>query len=80
MKSLLPTNNARWLADSACRGDRNPDAWFVARSQYEAKRAERVCLSCPVADLCEAAARERGEEFGRWGRFVPSQKLPADAA
>lgn len=80
MKTLFPTNNALWLSQAACRGDHNPDAWFCAKSMFEARRAERVCRSCPVADLCEDAARARGEEFGRWGRFVPAQKLPADAA
>ena len=77
MKSLFPTNNARWLADAACMGDHNPDAWFCAKSMFEARRAEKVCLSCPVSSLCEAAARERGEEYGRWGSFVPKQEKPA---
>lgn len=47
--------NLDWMDRAACKDDPEPDCWFPTKgSTTEAKRAVRVCFSCPVRSECLA--------------------------
>lgn len=52
-------------AAEPCR-ENDPELWF-AESPTDVEAAKSLCLSCPVLDMCLAAALERQEPWGVWG-------------
>lgn len=56
---------ARWRQLAACRG-MNP-ALFYDPHPASIASAKRLCARCPVCAVCDAVARDEGEEFGVWG-------------
>lgn len=70
LRDNLPGRGDDWQESAACLGDPNPDAWFPEgrhAPRDEAKRAKKLCLTCPVSDTCFTQALERDEREGIWG-------------
>jgi WhiB family transcriptional regulator, redox-sensing transcriptional regulator len=56
-----------WRSQAICR-DLHDDTFFPEKSEIaQAKRAQRICNSCPVADQCGAFALAHNERWGIWG-------------
>ncbi len=71
----VPSSN--WMADAACAGYPNPEAFFP-RSQgraavVEAQEALAVCARCPVVAQCAAYQKATGS-VGVWGSTLVSLK------
>ena len=64
-----------WRMRGACADD-DSEAWFSEADTLKSRRAIRVCESCPVRQLCLAAALVFDEEFGVWGGLTASQRRP----
>ncbi len=64
-----------WRMQGACT-DGQSEAWFSEADTLKTRRAIRVCGSCPVRQLCLAAALVFDEEFGVWGGLTPTQRRP----
>lgn len=67
-------NAAHALDDALLRmaehGQSPPCFWHAALTSdepAERRAAAPICMRCPIADLCGAAADERDERFGVWG-------------
>lgn len=59
-----------------CRA--NDPELFFAESPGDVEYAKRLCLDCPVRELCLAGALERREPWGVWGGelFLQGQVIP----
>ncbi|ASR85557.1 WhiB transcriptional factor [Mycobacterium phage Krueger] len=60
-----PVAPETWEADALC-AQVDPEIFFPDKGE-SAKPAKRVCLACPVREVCLDRATERGELFGIWG-------------
>lgn len=71
MRGDATHEDPQWFMRAACRGDRDPDAWYSTGKTPEEKtrvrRAKRTCAVCPVIDQCEAYAERTKQAFGIWG-------------
>jgi WhiB family transcriptional regulator, redox-sensing transcriptional regulator len=54
-----------WKAGALC-AQVDPDLWFPDKGQPSAP-AKRLCLECPVREVCLRYALEHDERFGIWG-------------
>lgn len=64
-----------WRDDAACLGQFT-DMWFPERGQWTGANqwAQRMCLECPVRDLCLQAALEEPEQIGLRGGLSGQQR------
>ena len=53
------------MAEAACIGHPNPDAWFPDHGDTGAE-AKAVCAGCPVREHCLLDALDRHETYGIW--------------
>ena len=56
----------------------NDPELFFAELPSDVEHAKRLCLDCPVRELCLAGALERREPWGVWGGelFLQGQVIP----
>jgi WhiB family redox-sensing transcriptional regulator len=64
-------NDIQWFQRGACRrSDLDIDHWFDPNTKGPAARkARKVCATCPVATECLADALSREERHGIWGGY-----------
>lgn len=65
LSSVLRTYAEPWMADAIC-AQTDPEAFFPEKGGSTAE-AKRVCLGCPVREICLEWALARGEHFGIYG-------------
>ena len=64
-----------WQDKAECRGDPDPDAWYVTPMQPERRAyALEVCARCPVSWECLSDAVDRGDSHGIWGGLLPEDR------
>ncbi|MDN5795880.1 MAG: WhiB family transcriptional regulator [Intrasporangium sp.] len=73
--SMIALSRPGWKTTGLCVSATG-DAWFSEHGTGKAQRAAQICASCPIRDLCLAAALVFGEEFGIWGGLPPAQRRP----
>lgn len=54
-----------WMAEAIC-AQTDPEAFYPEKGESTAE-AKRVCMGCPVRQVCLEYALERKELFGVWG-------------
>ena len=66
-----------WRDAAACR-EEDPELFFpignTGPALLQIEAAKRVCLRCPVLDLCRAWALETGEAHGVWGAMDEDER------
>ena len=68
-----------WKTRGSCVGDQT-GLWFSEPGTLKSLRAASICRSCPVRQLCLAAALAFDEEFGIWGGLTPPDRRPLVAS
>lgn len=68
-----------WRFQGRCAED-TTGAWFAQLGSRATRRAKVACTTCPVRKTCLGSALLHGEEFGVWGGFDPTERVPLDAA
>lgn len=67
-----------WQEYAQCRND-DPEVCFAYENERGALRvmaslqARRMCVACPVADICLRGAIERREGYGIWGGLTAEE-------
>lgn len=70
-----------WQDRAECRGDPDPDAWYVTPMHPERRaHALEVCARCPVSWECLSFALDRDDRWGIWGGVLPEERDPAEDA
>jgi WhiB family redox-sensing transcriptional regulator len=65
LKATLRTYAEPWMADAVC-AQTDPEAFFPEKGGSTAE-AKRVCVSCPVREICLEWALAKRERFGILG-------------
>lgn len=55
-----------WQDGAPCESS-DPEQFFPGRGPGSSDAAKRVCLGCPVKDVCLEYALTHGERWGVWG-------------
>lgn len=70
----LDLRDIAWQADAECR-NADPEAWFPERGGYTGRRAQRVCLGCPVRVECLNYSLTIDGLAGIWGGLNESERM-----
>ena len=69
---------ANWMEHGHCRNEAyDPEWWWPERGDADhgdTPIALRICLTCPVKDLCLDYALQHKEREGVWGGLMPAAR------
>ncbi len=68
-----------WQRDALCRGLPSdvfypPDNERGGSKRRREDHAKRICLACPVLEVCRSHALDVGEPYGVWGAMTPAER------
>ncbi len=66
------TDTSPWWERAACKG-LDIDVFYPKRG-LPAKKAKRICATCPVLNTCRAYALVAGERVGIWGGLSEKER------
>jgi WhiB family transcriptional regulator, redox-sensing transcriptional regulator len=64
-----------WVDQALCAQVDPELFWSDPMTGPNAKKAQQVCLGCPVIDDCLKYALDTNQSQGIWGGLTPSQRL-----
>jgi WhiB family redox-sensing transcriptional regulator len=73
MNLLEASARDAWQQAGACR--HAPGVNFYPETEREARPAKRICLLCPVRQICLETALRNGERYGVWGGLTERERL-----
>ena len=64
-----------WSQRAACIGVDPELFWPETQAHDTTRKAQEICLSCPVADQCLTYAIDTNQTHGIWGGLTPAGRL-----
>ena len=61
-------------AEPLCGSDSSPDDWFANPGTPQARRAQAICLACPLYWRCQEYAITEGIPYGIFGGMTDRQR------